>query len=66
MLTKTSQAQHVNSSDFIFDGIKSRSTEKVISKFSAKTKTQNIVQLKVYLGIFYFAVVSVLSLSLLN
>lgn len=66
MLTKTSQAQHVNSSDFIIDGIKSRSSEKKISKILVNTKTQNIVQLKVYLGIFYFAIVSALSLSLLN
>lgn len=64
MLSKTSPVQNIESSELLFEEAVVDNPQNIFSNYLEKIKSQDIEQVKIYLGMAYFLLVSVLSFSL--
>jgi len=64
MLSSTSNSQNINSIEIIFDKIKSYDLDKLLSRYLSKIRPNDIEQTKFNLGIVYFVLFSVISITL--
>ena len=64
MLNQNTASQSIESKELILGKITVNDSPKLITAYLSKVKSLDVEQVKVYLGIAYFALVSLLSLSL--
>jgi hypothetical protein len=64
MISKTSQARNINSNELFFEEVIAENPQNIFSNYLEMIKSQDIEQVKIYLGMAYFVVVSVILFSL--
>lgn len=64
MLSKTSPVQNLDSNELLLEEAVVENPQNILSNYLEKIKSQDIEQVKIYLGMAYFILVTVLSFSL--
>jgi hypothetical protein len=65
MQVKASQAQNIDSNEIFYNEIILESRQNLLSKYLEKITSNDVAKFKIYLGIAYFVMVTILSVSLL-
>lgn len=65
MQVKASQAQNIDSNEIFYNEIILENRQNLLSKYLEKINSKDVAKFKIYLGIVYFVMVSVVTYTLL-
>ena len=64
MLENKSEVRTLESSELVINDVSQHVDDKFLDQYLAKVKSLDIAQIKIYMGVVYFLLVSLLSISL--